>query len=332
MGNKKFVVDMGWQVLFKDLGLSPQDLLRQACLPLDLFNRESPSLTTGEYYRLWDGLAELLGGSTAALRVGQSVSVEAFSPPIFASFCSANLNVALTRLAHYKPLIGPMRLDIAQDDYQTTVAISGLPDDIPPPTSLLAMELVFLVQLTRLATRATLIPETVRMTRLPSDIEPYERFFGVRIEAGEFNGLAFSAADARRPFLTANERMWSIFEPELQIRMHELARDAKFRDRVRACLMEILASGECTMADVAQRLAVSTRTLQRHLRNEGTTFQQELNALREELARHYLANSRYTGAEISFLLGYQDPNSFFRAFHAWTGQTPELARAGLQTH
>ena len=34
-----------------------------------------------------------------------------------------------------------------------------------------------------------------------------------------------------------------------------------------------------------------------------------------------------SSAEISFLLGYEDPNSFFRAFHAWTGQTPERARA-----
>ncbi len=331
-GSKKFVVDMGWQVLLKDLGLSPQDLLRQARLPLDLFSRESPTLATEEYFRLWDSLANLLGGSTTALRVGQSISVESFSPPIFACFCSPNLNVALTRLAHYKPLVGPMRLEIKQDDRQTTVAISGLPDDLPPPTSLLAMELVFLVHLPRLATRATIIPKAVQMTTLPPDSEPYEQFFGVSIEAGEFDGLAFSSADARRPFLTANDQMWSIFEPDLKTRMHELQRNAQFRDRVRACLMEILASGEYTMSDVARHLAVSTRTLQRKLAEEGTTFQHELNHLREELARHYLATSRYSGAEISFLLGYQDPNSFFRAFHAWTGQTPELVRAETRSH
>ena len=48
---------------------------------------------------------------------------------------------------------------------------------------------------------------------------------------------------------------------------------------------------------------------------------------REELARHYLVNTRYSSAEIAFLLGYNDPNSFIRAFHAWTGQTPEGARS-----
>lgn len=53
--SKKFVVDMGWQVLLRDLGVSPQDLLRHARLPLDLFSYESPTLTTEEYFRLWDG-------------------------------------------------------------------------------------------------------------------------------------------------------------------------------------------------------------------------------------------------------------------------------------
>jgi AraC-like DNA-binding protein len=35
-----------------------------------------------------------------------------------------------------------------------------------------------------------------------------------------------------------------------------------------------------------------------------------------------------TAAEIAFLLGYEDANSFYRAFHSWTGQTPERVRAG----
>ena len=55
-----------------------------------------------------------------------------------------------------------------------------------------------------------------------------------------------------------------------------------------------------------------------------------LAGLREELAKHYLKSSPMTGAEISFLLGYEDPNSFFRAFRGWTGETPEAARTRLR--
>ncbi|MBI1297604.1 helix-turn-helix domain-containing protein [bacterium] len=331
-GNQKFALDIRWPLVLKDLGILPQDLLRLAHLPLDLFSRESPTLTTAEYYRFWEGIDEILASSTAALRIGQAISVEWFSPPIFACLCSPNLNVALNRLAHYKPLIGPMRLLVTSDHRQTTVTISGLPEDRPAPPSLLVMELVFLVHLVRLATRSQIKPLSVQMTDMPLEIDPYNQFFGVRLIRGNTNLVTFSAEDARQPFLTANESMWSIFEPELNIRMHRLGVGATVRERVRACLMEILAGGEYTMADVAKRLAISPRTLQRHLAQEGTTFQNELNSLRAELARHYLTNSHYSGAEISFLLGYQDANSFFRAFHAWTGQTPETVRAAVHSH
>jgi len=54
-----------------------------------------------------------------------------------------------------------------------------------------------------------------------------------------------------------------------------------------------------------------------------------LNELREELAIHYLSSTQFSSAEISFLLGYEEPNSFFRAFRTWTGQTPEIVRASL---
>ena len=81
------------------------------------------------------------------------------------------------------------------------------------------------------------------------------------------------------------------------------------------------------MGAVARDLAMSTRTLQRRLRAEGTTFQRTLNATRQSLALHYLAESDLSAGEISFLLGYEDTRSFYRAFHAWSGQTPKLARA-----
>jgi AraC-like DNA-binding protein len=327
--NQKFTVDLGWQVLLKDLNLSGQDLLRYARLPLDLFSQRSPTLTTEEYFRLWQGLEYLFDDPVFPLRLGQSVSVESFSPPIFACFCSSNLNAAFTRLAQYKPLIGPLTLKVTQSKQQTAIAFDCLPGNLPLPSALIATELVFLVYIVRLATRERIMPTAVSITANLPQIEQYESFFGVRIEQDNFNGLIFAASDAEKPFLTANGNMWSFFEPELSRRMADLGLEAKFRDRVRACLMEILASGQCTMADVAQRLAISTRTLQRRLQQEETSFQQELNHLRAELANKYLVNTHYSSAEIAFLLGYNDASSFFRAFHLWTGKTPEEVRETL---
>jgi AraC-like DNA-binding protein len=331
-GSTRFIVDLGWQVLLKDLGLSPQDLLRRARLPQDLLSRPAPSLSTEEYFRLWDGMADLMDDQAFPLRLGQSIPVEAFSPPIFACFCSPDLNAALARLSQYKPLIGPMTLTVSRETDRTAVTLGGLPDSAPLPASLIATELVFLVHLARLATREHIEPLAAYVAADLPARHRYDAYFGRQVSDAPANGLVFSANDARRPFLTANEAMWSTFEPQLRTRLGDLATDATFRDRVSACLMESLAGGQCTMPDIAGRLAVSTRTLQRRLHDENTSFQDVLNDLREGLARHYLANTVHTSAEISFLLGYDDPNSFIRAFHAWTGQTPERVRSGDHLH
>jgi AraC-like DNA-binding protein len=148
----------------------------------------------------------------------------------------------------------------------------------------------------------------------------------VAVSDGERNTVTFSAEDAARPFLTANEAMWEFFEPELRRRLSELETGSTMSERVRAVLLEMLPAGEASVEAVALRLMVSPRTLQRRLREEGTSYQAVLNETREALARHYLSSSSLPAAEISFLLGYEDPNSFYRAFHGWTGETPEGVR------
>ena len=69
-------------------------------------------------------------------------------------------------------------------------------------------------------------------------------------------------------------------------------------------------------------LHLSTRTLQRRLTEQGLTFQRLLDEARRELARHYLVHSSRELNETAYLLGYEDANSFFRAFHHWEGTTP----------
>lgn len=121
--------------------------------------------------------------------------------------------------------------------------------------------------------------------------------------------------------------MWEFFEPELRRRLSGLEADASTGERVHAALLEMLPAGEASVEAVAKRLMVSSRTLQRRLRDAGTSYQAMLNETREALARHYLASSSLSAAEISFLLGYDDPSSFYRAFHGWTGKTPDGVRS-----
>lgn len=83
------------------------------------------------------------------------------------------------------------------------------------------------------------------------------------------------------------------------------------------------------METIARRLGLSKRTPQRRIEDEGTSFQQILKETREALARHYLEKTSLPVAEISFLLGFSEPNSFYRAFRAWTGTTPDQARRAV---
>lgn len=320
-----YTVNPGVGLLLTDLGVSPRNVLRRARLPADLFARGPALLSTAQYFAMWRALEEEADDPELPLRVGQAISVEAFDPPIFAAFCSPNLNVAAARIATYKRLCGPMRLIVTQADQRTTLEIRW-PHPPRPPASLVAAELVFWVALTRLATRARVQPVRMTCPHPPEPAAPYRDYLGIPISTGDAATVAFSQRDAGRDFLTANESMWEFFEPELRRRLSTLEIGASMADRVRAAMLELLPVGGTTVPAVARELAVSTRTLQRQLHREGTTFQAVLTATRESLARHYLRQGRLSSSEIAFLLGYEEPTSFHRAFHSWTGQTPEGAR------
>ena len=92
-------------------------------------------------------------------------------------------------------------------------------------------------------------------------------------------------------------------------------------NKVRSALTELLPGGTGTVDDVAMKLGFSKRTLQRKLTEENTSFQKQLNGTREILAKHYIRNTDMSSDEIAFLLGYQEINSFLRAFHLWTGMS-----------
>lgn len=325
---QSFKINTKWQLGLRDLGIRPGDVLRRAGLPADLFARENATVSAAEYFRLWNAVEAEAGERPLALEVGQVIAAEAFDPALFAALCSPNLNVAVERLSRFKKLIGPLTLDVEQGSETTTLEVGCL--NAPAlPASLGTAELVFLVHFARRATRSPIIPAQVTVPVSIGYLDQYADFFGRRVQHGETFQVVFSALDAQRPFLTANAAMWQFFEPVLDQQLAEINQEATTRDRVDAALFEMLPSGRSSVQEVADLLGLSTRSLQRHLRNEGTSFQQVLNETRERLARHYLRHSAMTGAEISFMLGYDDPNSFFRAFRNWTGHTPERLRASL---
>ena len=321
-----FYVNPGWEILFVHLGLDPKEVLECAGLPTDLFSQVDAVLSVEEYFQLWRSLEITSKGEDISLKIGQSISIEVFEPPLFACFCSPNLNVALNRLSQYKPLIGPLQLIVNINSDCTTARIKEYFSDKEIPHSVGQMEMVYFTQLARLATRKHITPLEVILKKEPSNKDEYESYFGIPITLGEYNQITFSAEDAFLPFVSANERMWSYFEPELIKRLSELGSEASIAEKVKSSLIEMLPLGQSSMEEVADRLAVSKRTLHRKLNDEGENFKEILKNLREQLAKHYLLNSPMTLGEISFMLGFQDSNSFNRAYTNWTGVSPGAYR------
>jgi methylphosphotriester-DNA--protein-cysteine methyltransferase len=64
--------------------------------------------------------------------------------------------------------------------------------------------------------------------------------------------------------------------------------------------------------------------------DDGATFRQLLLEVRQELAHEYLHRPEMDVTEVAFLLGYEDSNSFYRAFRTWEGTTPSQLRAALR--
>lgn len=328
---RTFSVWPGWQVLMKDAGVDRANVLRRAKLPGDLFARESVRLDSATYFRLWEAIDEEAGnaGGPAPLRIAQKMSTDWFNPELFVALCSEDMNGALARLAKYKRLSGPMALKLEHTARRTMVTVEFLDRALTPPRVFMAFKLVFFVQLARLATRSPVHPLRVGWPapNLPArDAAAYAAWFGVPVEDLPVPTVVFAAQDTQRPFLTANHGIWKFFEPALRQRLADLESHASTVERVRGALVEALPAGEVSMPAVCRKLGVSTRTLQRRLQEEGSSFQQTLDALRSSLAHHYLYNSSLSGTEISFLLGFEDPKSFARAFQAWTGSTPQAVR------
>lgn len=325
-----YSIDAGYKGMFASVGVDVADVLRRAGLPDDLLNRPDARVSTDQYFAFAQAIEDTVDDPLFVLRLVEQVSAEWFSPPVFAALCSPDLETALARLARFKPLIAPVRLDIETDAAHLRVAYHWHESPIGAPPLLAGSEALFIVKLARMGTRASVRAADVTLHTLPANTRAFEAFLGCEIRRADVLSVSFDLDDARRPFVTNHSAMWEIFEPELRRRLAELEGTASFAARTRAVLLEALPAGNATVPFAARRLAVSQRTLQRRLHAEGTSFQSIVRATRERLARHYLGQTQYGYSEIAHLLGFDEPSSFFRAFQDWTGSTPDAMRRALR--
>jgi len=142
------------------------------------------------------------------------------------------------------------------------------------------------------------------------------------------SGFAFPRALLTCPLRTSNPAVGDLLERLAVRQLAELPRTTTIAGAVRALCLRDGFAGELTLDAAAHRLCLSARTLQRRLREEGTSHQQIVDETRRHLASRMLTQSGLGIAEVAFALGFSEPGGLHRAFKRWTGMTPaEYRRA-----
>lgn len=159
----------------------------------------------------------------------------------------------------------------------------------------------------------------------------YEDFFGcpVRFDA-DISGFLVTVEMARRPLPAKNRDLARANDRILQDLERRLI-DNSIIGRVHDAIVDNLPEGTPSAQEVARLLAVSPRTLQRKLQEEGTTFQTELDRVRKQLAEQYIQSGAYDLQTITYLTGFANPPAFSRAYKKWTGRSPSEDRAATRT-
>jgi AraC-like DNA-binding protein len=129
-----------------------------------------------------------------------------------------------------------------------------------------------------------------------------------------------------RPLPRHDAGLFSYLERHVHAVMARVPAEGRASNRVRRLVTEALPKGEPNPAKIGRCLGMSERTLQRRLREEGTSFAEILEGARRELSQLYLAEPNVAAYEVAFLLGYSEPSAFHRAFRRWTGVTPQEFR------
>lgn len=157
----------------------------------------------------------------------------------------------------------------------------------------------------------------------PTDLTPYRTIFGnVPLYFNRPNSRCiFNKETIQMPLVGANPSLLPMFEEQAKTLIERYNRD-RLSDRVRQAIAESLQGQLPIVEDIATRLIVSPRSLQRQLQEEGTSYQTLLNEVRQDLAIAYLQKQNLNKTEIAYLLGFSEVSTFSRTFKRWTGQSP----------
>lgn len=313
---------LGFWTGLSQLGIAAHDIARKARQPLTIITE--PIVTTSQYFAIWEAYSDLICDTARGIIELATVFETAKYPAaVLATYHARDYRDALNRMVRYKQLCPPENMRISEDGERCIIELDWSNLEKPGPPILVGMTFAYLLELGRRGTKRPLTARLVEFTHPMGDVRILESFFGCGIRIGaERNRLTLHRSDLDRHFISYNEELLQILTPVLDQSLDEKQRSRSIADMVKWILKRSLTGGRPDVQAVSKEMGMSDRTLQRRLTDENTSFKLLLKEARHEQALEYLADPSLDIKEVAFLIGYEDQNSFYRAFRQWEGDTP----------
>ncbi|MFK7734053.1 MAG: AraC family transcriptional regulator ligand-binding domain-containing protein [Pseudomonadales bacterium] len=298
-------------------------------------------LPTQKLIELIDHAAVASEDSLLGFNMATHFHYESSALVVLAMLAAPNVAVALKTLSHFDRYVDTgITTSYEFGNERSVFRAELLGVDSTLTSHLNEYLLAFTVHALNTATRQQMpITEVHFQHQREGGIEELETFFGCKIKfAQKNNRLFFASSFLKEPLFTGNELLFEILQNALKTYFYAESREMGFVDSVCRELIisaerhdeESINSKTDTLEHVAEKLAMSTRTLRRRLKDEGYTFQEVKNLARERQAKHFLGNTRMTLAEIAYSIGFSELSAFSRAFKRWTGNTPQEYRTTVR--
>ncbi|TCK74103.1 AraC family transcriptional regulator [Acidipila rosea] len=322
---KHFRVHKSLRTRLEEAGAPVSAVLRRAGLPQDLFEQTRILLSTEELFALWRAIGEVSKDPAIGLRLATETRTERFPPMGIAALSTENFGAAIQHMARYKKLSAPEEILHEVDNGEWSIRFRWLLAVDVEPQVLIEHCFAWVLTIARHGSGTRLSPMRVELVQPRAHVKALERYFGCEVICGaRHNAMVFRASDAASPFVTRNAELLDMLAPQFeeQLKQHAKEEEDSFLELVRGAIQQRLTGRRPTMGDIARDLHMSSRTFQRKLQNAGSGFQRILDEARHQMARYYLKNSVLELNEAAYLLGYEDANSFARAFRGWEGVPP----------
>lgn len=312
----------------KTMGLTPAAVLRHSNLPPTVCSGEG-LVTTAQLFALWRTIRELGKDPTLGWKGISKTGSDQFHPALLAALNARTYRESLERFARYKQICGAQEFQFTRNGDEFWVEMFWpFAGDEQPPALFVDAVFALVLELGRRGTEIRLTPKRIELMRPEEPGNGLADYFGCPIKyRSRRDAVVLRAADLELPFVAHNEELLRMLAPQLENQIKAGQAKPSIGDQVK-WVQKRLLSGSCPdVAMVAKELGMSARTLQRRITGEGMTFRHLLNETRRDLVRQYLADNTIEIPEVAFLVGYDNANSFYRAFRSWEGKTPAEWRA-----